>query len=128
MAHSPAREKATIAAPHHPQPLRVNEVTGVQGCIEPCHDVGEVTPTPVANDCTRERLTIALTATRVGVDHHISRPSIYLKLVKERIAILRMRPTADVQQRGVALTGCKAIGFHHPAVERVSSTLIAQAL
>ena len=117
---------AAVAATEHPDPVRVAERVAVERAVEHGEHVVDVDGAPAGardhrvlgpDDRLTPRRVPAAAAARVGHQHDEAGGGLHLRLVEERLAVLRERAAVHVEQHGVLAARLEALGAHDPGVD-----------
>jgi len=100
MPHEPVCHEAAIAATSDAQTLLIDITPGDQR-VHAGHDVQRVLLAPDPTHGKREFASIAATAARIGVEHHVALARLELHFVEEAIAVVGMRSAVNLQDQGI---------------------------
>lgn len=114
----PVDHEAAVRAARHADAPLVHDAA-CNDCIERGHHIRHVLLAVVPPQFIRERHAVADAAVRVRQKDEVARRCPDLHLVKEGIAVLRLRAAVDFQHERAALALSEARRRQQPAVDRV---------
>ena len=116
VADDPVRHESAVASAGHVEALLVDPVR-LEGVVDAGHEILVVFAAPIADAGSRELLPVRVAPARIRVEHGVAAAGEHLELVKEAVAIRRMRAAVDLEDQRPLLRGVEAAGLHEPALD-----------
>src|SRR5438093_6026312 len=112
----PVRHEPAVASARHVEPLPVDPVR-FERVIDAGHEVFVIFAAPIADARGRELLPVRVAPARIRIEDAVAAAGEHLELMKEAVAVRRMRAAVDLEHERPFLRGVEAARLHEPALD-----------
>src|SRR5206468_11204056 len=113
---APLRVHPAVASARPVEPLPVDPVR-FERVIDAGHEVFVIFAAPIADARGRELLPVRVAPARIRIEDAVAAAGEHLELMKEAVAVRRMRAAVDLEHERPFLRGVEAARLHEPALD-----------